>query len=118
MYVAPLLTNGGTRMTASVTDPCGRLELPAPEAWAAHATVEHWLRDAVDRTTVDDVRIERVSRILARLEADGVFTTDELSLLCELCRDRLAASAVPTRDHSPLRAVIEAAEKQQERCAQ
>lgn len=105
-------------MTASVTDPCGRLELPAPEAWAAHATVEHWLRDAVDSTTVDEVRIERVSRILDRLEADGVFTTDELSLLCELCRDRLSESAAPTRDHSALRAVIDAAETQRERCTQ
>jgi len=118
MYVAASLMNGGTCMTASVTDPCGRLELPHAEAWAAHATVEHWLRDAVGRPTVDDVRIERVSRILDRLEANGVFTSDELSLLCELCRDRLAASAVPTRDHSSLRAVIEAAEQQQERCAE
>ena len=105
-------------MTASVTDPCGRLELPHAEAWAAHATVEHWLRDAVDRATVDDVRIERVSRILDRLEADGVFTTDELSLLCELCRDRLSESAAPTRDHSSLRAVIDAAETQRECCTQ
>jgi hypothetical protein len=105
-------------MTASVTDPCGRLELPHAEAWAAHATVEHWLRDAVDNTTIDEIRIERVSRILDRLEADGVFTSDELSLLCELCRDRLAASAVPTRDHSSLRAVIDAAETQRERCVQ
>jgi hypothetical protein len=105
-------------MTASVTDPCGRLELPDAEAWAAHATVEHWLRDAVDNTTIDEIRIERVSRILDRLEADGVFTRDELSLLCELCRDRLAASAVPTRDHSSLRAVIDAAETQRERCVQ
>ena len=116
--MATQLCGGGTRMTASVTDPCGRLELPHAEAWAAHATVEHWLRDAVDNTTIDEIRIERVSRILDRLEADGVFTTDELSLLCELCRDRLAASAVPTRDHSSLRAVIDAAETQRERCVQ
>jgi len=116
--MATQLSSGGTRMTASVTDPCGRLELPHAEAWAAHATVEHWLRDAVDNTTIDEIRIERVSRILDRLEADGVFTSDELSLLCELCRDRLAASAVPTRDHSSLRAVIDAAETQRERCVQ
>lgn len=116
--MATALNGRGTRMTASVTDPCGRLELPHAEAWAAHATVEHWLRDAVDRRSVDDVRLERVSRLLARLEADGVFTSDELLLLCELCRDRLAASAVPTRDHSSLRAVIEAAETQRERCTQ
>ena len=116
--MATQLSSGGTRMTASVADPCGRLELPHAEAWAAHATVEHWLRDAVDNTTIDEIRIERVSRILDRLEADGVFTSDELSLLCELCRDRLAASAVPTRDHSSLRAVIDAAETQRERCVQ
>ena len=105
-------------MTTSVTDPCGRLELPHAEAWAAHATVECWLRDAVDDTAVDKVRIERVSRILNRLEADEVFTTDELALLCELCHDRLAASTVPTRDHSSVRAVIDAAETQRDRCVQ
>lgn len=102
-------------MTASVTDPCGQLDLAHSEAWAAHATVEQWLREAVEEA--DEVRIERVSRILERIETAGVFTTDELSLLTELCEERLNDAETPTHDHSALRAVIEAANEQHETCA-
>lgn len=104
-------------MTAPVTNPCGRLDLAHAEAWAAHVAVEQWLRDAVERDTVDEARLKRVAALLDRIEADGAFTTEELSLLADLCRDRLAQSTAPTRDHSSLRAVIDAADEQHETCA-
>lgn len=107
--------SGGNSMTASVTDPCGQLDLAHSEAWAAHATVEQWLRETDEST--DEVRLERISRILERIETDGVFTADELSLLTELCETRLDDSETPTHDHSALRAVIDAATEQHETCA-
>ena len=116
MYVAALLTGGGTRMSAPVSDPCGDLDLPHSDAWAAHAAVEQWLRNAIERDTVGDTRLKRVALLLERIENEGPYAPDELELLSDLCRDRLAQSTAPTRDHSALRSVIEAADDQHDNC--
>jgi hypothetical protein len=116
MCVDGYLSDGGNRMSAPVSDPCGHLDLADADAWAAHAAVEQWLRDAIDRETVDDTRLKRVAMVLERIENEGAFAPDELSLLSDLCRDQLAQSTVPTRDHSALRSVIDAADEQHDNC--
>lgn len=116
MYVGCHLTGGGTRMSAPVSDPCGELDLPHTDAWAAHAAVEQWLRDAIERDTVEDTRLKRVAMLLERIENEGPFAPDELALLSDLCRDQLAQSTAPTRDHSALRSVIDAADEQYDNC--
>jgi len=103
-------------MSAPVSDPCGDLDLPHADAWAAHAAVEQWLRDAIERDTVDDTRLKRVAMLLERIENEGPFAPDELSLLSDLCRDRLAQSTAPMEDHSALRSVAEAADERYEDC--
>ena len=98
-------------MSTHINRLCGRLELPRADAWAAHATVEQWLRSESEPDT--EARLDRLavgSRLLRRLEAGDRMTREELSLLAERCRSRLNNGRVPPRDRESLAAVIDQAE--------
>jgi hypothetical protein len=69
---------------------CDGLDLPRADTWAAHATVEQWLRTESEPDA--DTSIDRLtvgSRLLSRLERGEQLSRDQLTLLGDLCRQRL-----------------------------
>ncbi|MFW6321534.1 MAG: hypothetical protein ACOC0Z_06745 [Halohasta sp.] len=105
-------------MSTHIKRLCDCLELPRADAWAAHATVEQWLRTASEPDS--DVGIDRLtvgSRLLDRLETGDRLTRDQLSLLAERCEARLADGTAPARDRESLAAVIERVEFTLETCS-
>jgi len=95
-------------MSTHIKRLCGYLELPRADAWAAHATVEQWLRAESEpdaETSLD--RLAVGSRLLARLETGDRMTREELSLLAECCQRRLNNGTVPARDRESLAAVLD-----------
>ncbi|MFD1642168.1 hypothetical protein [Halohasta litorea] len=97
---------------------CDSLDLPRADAWAAHATVEGWLR--AESEPDSDTSIDRLtvgSRLLDRLETGGRLTRDQLSLLDELCRARLDDDRAPARDRESLAAVVDQVEYRLKTCS-
>jgi len=97
---------------------CDSLDLPRADAWAAHATVEGWLRTESEPDS--DTSIDRLtvgSRLLDRIETGQRLTRAQLSLLGELCGARLDDNTAPTRDRESLAAVIEQVEYRLETCS-
>ena len=87
---------------------CDSLDLPRADTWAAHATVEQWLRTESEPDT--DTSIDRLtvgSQLLSRLETDERLSRGQLVLLGELCRQRLNGGTAPARDRESLTAVID-----------
>ena len=98
-------------MSTHINRLCGSLELPRADAWAAHVTVEQWLRSESEPDA--DTSLDRLavgSRLLERLETGDRMTREELSLLAERCQCRLDDQAVPPRDQESLAAVIDQTE--------
>ncbi|ATW89881.1 hypothetical protein halTADL_3179 [Halohasta litchfieldiae] len=105
-------------MSTHIKRLCDSLELPRADAWAAHATVEGWLRaeSAPDSdTSIDRLRVG--SRLLSRLETDGRLTRDQLSLLADLCQQRLDDDTAPARDRESLAAVVDHVEYTLDMCS-
>lgn len=105
-------------MSTHIKRLCGCLNLPHADAWAAHATVEHWLR--TESQPESETNIDRIivgSRLLSRLETGDRMTRDQLSLLGSLCRERLDTNTVPARDRGSLVAVVDHVEYSLEMCS-
>jgi len=105
-------------MSTHIKRLCDSLDLPRADAWAAHATVESWLR--AESEPDSDTSIDRLavgSRLLERLETGGRLTRDQLSLLADLCRKRLEGETVPGRDRESLAAVVDRVEYTLDACA-
>ena len=105
-------------MTTHITRLCDSLDLPRADAWAAHATVEGWLRresEPDSETSIDQLTVG--SRLLSRLETGQRPTRDQLSLLADLCRRRLEDDTAPARDRESLAAVIDRVEYTLETCS-
>jgi len=105
-------------MSTHIRRLCDSLELPRADAWAAHVTVERWLR--AESEPDSDTSLERLavgSRLLERLETGDRMTREQLSLLVECCGCRLNDEAVPERDRESLTAVIKQAEHALELCS-
>jgi len=95
-------------MSTHIKRLCDSLELPRADAWAAHATIEAWLRSESEPDA--DTSLDRLtvgSRLLGRLETGDRMTREELSLLAERCRSRLNNGTAPARDRESLEAVID-----------
>ena len=105
-------------MSTHIKRLCDSLDLPRADAWAAHATVEHWLRTESEPDS--DTSIDRLhvgSRLLSRLETGDRPTRDQLSLLGDLCQARLDDDAAPERDRESLSAVIDRVEYSLDTCS-
>lgn len=105
-------------MSTHIKRLCGSLDLPRADAWAAHATVERWLRTESEPDS--DTSIDRLtvgSRLLSRLETDDRMTRDQLILLGELCQEQLDAEPAPSRDRESLVAVVDHVEYSLEMCS-
>lgn len=97
---------------------CDSLDLPRADTWAAHATVEQWLRTESEPDA--DTSIDRLtvgSRLLSRLERGEQLSRDQLTLLRDLCRQRLDDDTVSARDRESLRAVVDRVEYSLETCS-
>jgi len=105
-------------MSTHIKRLCDSLDLPRADAWAAHATVESWLRaeSAPDSEASID-RLTAGSRLLGRLETGGRLTRAQPTLLGELCRARLHDDTAPARDRESLAAVIDRVEHRLETCS-
>lgn len=105
-------------MTTHIKRLCDSLDLPRADAWAAHATIERWLRaesEPDSETSID--RLTVGSRLLAGLETGDRLTSDQLSLLAECCRERLDDDTAPARDRESLAAVIDRVDHTLETCS-
>ena len=105
-------------MSTHIKRLCDSLDLPRADAWAAHATVERWLR--AESEPDSDTSIDRLtvgSRLLGRLETGQRLTGEQLSLLGELCETRLDDGTAPSRDEESLAAVVDRVEYSLETCS-
>jgi len=105
-------------MSTHINRLCGSLELPRADAWAAHATVEQWLR--VESEPDAEASLDRLtvgSRLIERLETGDRLTREELSLLAERCQCRLDDGTAPSRDRESLEAVVEQVEHALDVCS-
>jgi len=105
-------------MSTHINRTCDSLNLPRADAWAAHATVERWLR--AESEPDSDTSIDRLtvgSQLLGRLETGQRLTGEQLSLLGDLCGDRLDDDTAPSRDRESLAAVIDRVEYSLETCS-
>jgi len=108
----------GRHMSTHTKQLCGSLDLPRADAWAAHATVESWLRtESEPDSAVGIDRLTVGSRLLDRLETGGRLTRVQLSLLDELCGARVADNRAPPRDRESLAAVVDQVEYRLETCS-
>lgn len=105
-------------MSTHIKRLCDSLDLPRADAWAAHATVERWLRTESEPDS--DTSIDRLtvgSRLLSRLETGDRMTRDQLSLLGELCQEQLDDDTALARDRESLIAVVDRVEYSLEMCS-
>ena len=105
-------------MSTHIKQLCDSLDLPRADAWAAHSTVERWLR--AESEPDSDTSIDRLtvgSQLLTRLETGQRLTSEQLSLLGELCEARLDDDTAPSRDRESLSAVIDRVEYSLDTCS-